>query len=156
MQFIYKSCREGRRYEAFHHSLLRTILEKYNYIGFGLIKTKTRDATSHDLMTHSFFVGLIHKIPYIDLAVITTDDNYARSKWWEASTSDHAVLVIVTLENRDRHTFFPNTKANFPVLTDSELMLNFDKDSGFSTKMMWFSQIFDGSFNDWLWSIFIE
>jgi len=69
-----------------------------NNIGNALIELKTINSTSHNGMTHSFFVTLVHEVPNVDPTVITTDDDDSRSERTKSSAGNHTVFVICRLE----------------------------------------------------------
>lgn len=62
-------------------------------------------------MTHGLFVRLVHEVPNINDTVRTANDYHTSSEWRKTSASDHAVFIIVALENGVFNAFFVQIEA---------------------------------------------
>ena len=62
-------------------------------------------------MAHGLLVRLVDEVPDVDLTVIAADDDDTGPKGREPPAGDHAILVVVALEDRDGHALLPDAKA---------------------------------------------
>ena len=54
---------------------------------------------------------LVDKVPDVDLSIISADDDDAGAVGREAAAGDHAVFVVVALEDGDGDALLPDAEA---------------------------------------------